>query len=359
MTQYRVKGGNEYVKFIHKIFDLDLNNSTEKIGFYDLKLFENLDEMIFQIKEKENQVGLSRMVAGFAWEWISKKDKTLNDIEINNCQLKWNSVDKDWVNSPNAINEVGCIHTTQGYDLNFTGVIIGPELDYDFTLNKFVVYKDKYKDKNGKNSITDQNILLEYVINIYKTILLRGIEGTYIYVCNENLRKYLSNYIPIFSKKVENINLLKILDEPNEFTIPYYNLEIAAGNFSEYQNLDEIKYIEVNNLQNRDDYFICKVVGESMNKIIPNGSLCIFKKYFGGSRNGLITLVESTEISDIDYGGNYTIKEYSSKKTTDANGWKHEEIILKPNSTKNYNPIVLKDEQTIDFKVIGIFEKIL
>src|SRR5690606_4257055 len=96
------------------------------------------------------------------------------------------------------INEVGCIHTTQGYDLNYSGIIIGPELDYDFNTKSFIVDKDIYKDKNGKNTIKEDNILLDYVINIYKTILLRGIEGTYVYVCNPNLRKYLGQYISKF-----------------------------------------------------------------------------------------------------------------------------------------------------------------
>ncbi|MCY1552958.1 hypothetical protein D9M68_893930 [compost metagenome] len=96
-----------------------------------------------------------------------------------------------------------------------------------------------------------------------------------------------------------------------------------------------------------------------MNKIIPNGSLCLFKKYTGGSRNGLIVLVEGSEIQDADSGANYTIKEYSSKKSTDEEGWHHEEIILKPLSTEPYEPIVLRDEETINFQVIGIFVRVL
>ena len=299
------------------------------------------------------------MVAGFAWEYKSKKNRLLYDIEIDNLSLRWNSTEIDWVNSTNAINEVGCIHTTQGYDLNYTGIIIGPELDYDFTTQKFIVYKNNYKDKNGKNSIKDEDVLKEYIINIYKTILLRGIEGTYVYVCNPNLKSYLSQYIPLFNRIEKEDLTLEILSEPNELTVPYYDLEIAAGNFSEQQSIENLQYIEIPNLTNRQDYFVCKVVGESMNKIIPNGSLCLFKKYFGGSRNGLITLVESSEIFDTEFGANYTVKEYSSKKTYDEEGWQHQEISLKPLSTESFDVITLRDEQTSNFKVIGVFERIL
>lgn len=359
-TQFRVKGGNNYVNLIHNLFDeAQPNNKKYNIGLYDFKLFDDLNEMLIEVQNKDKVFGLSRMVAGFAWEYKSKKNRLLYDIEIDNLSLRWNSTEIDWVNSTNAINEVGCIHTTQGYDLNYTGIIIGPELDYDFKTQKFIVYKNNYKDKNGKNSIKDEDVLKEYIINIYKTIFLRGIEGTYVYVCNPNLKSYLSQYIPLFNRNEKEDLTLEILSEPNELTVPYYDLEIAAGNFSEQQSIQNLQYIEIPNLTNRQDYFVCKVVGESMNKIIPNGSLCLFKKYFGGSRNGLITLVESSEIFDTDFGANYTVKEYSSKKTYDEEGWQHQEISLKPISTESFEIITLRDEETSNFKVIGVFEYVL
>lgn len=359
-TQFRVKGGNNYVGLVHQLFnDTDHTITNKNIGFYDFKLFDNLDQMLQEIHKKEKALGLSRMVAGFAWEWVSKKKPEAFDIVIGETKLKWNSTAVDWVNSSNAINEVGCIHTTQGYDLNYTGVIIGPELDYDFSTNTFIVHKHLYKDKNGKNSISDDSVLLDYVLNIYKTILLRGIEGTYVYVCNPSLRKYLSQYISPFKVSYPaKEDKLQIFNEPSERTIPYYDLEIAAGLFSDQQSVEDIQYIEVD-LPNRKNYFACKVVGESMNKVIPNGSICLFQKDFVGSRNGLITLVEGLNTIDAELGGNYTIKEYSSKKTTDEDGWKHEEITLKPVSTDFFEPIVLRDEETINFKVIGVFIKVL
>ncbi|SMP10681.1 DNA/RNA helicase domain-containing protein [Chryseobacterium profundimaris] len=360
-TQFRVKGGNNYVKLIHHLFDRSINIDDPKIniGFYDFKLFDDINEMVNQIQLKEDQKGLSRMIAGFAWEWISKNDKSKFDIVIEDTFLQWNSTDKDWVNSSNAINEVGCIHTTQGYDLNYAGIIIGPELDYDFSTQEFIIYKDRYKDKNGKNSINDSKVLLDYVINIYKTILLRGIEGTYIYVSNHNLRKYFSQFIPIYQEKDEQQAPLEILDEPTENTVPFYDLEIAAGSFSDLQSAGDAKFIEVHNLNLPHDYFICRVVGESMNKVIPNGSFCLFRKYTGGSRNGLITLVEGSDIFDSETGAHYTIKKYSSKKAVDEEGWHHEEITLEPLSTKTYQPIILRDEEMLNFKVIGVFVKVV
>jgi len=360
-VQLRIKGGNEYVKLVHQLFDDSKQHKSQikDTSLYDFKLFDNLDDMVEQVRIKDQQKGLSRMVAGFAWEWISKRDKSLFDIQIGDTLLKWNSPERDWINSKNAIKEVGCIHTTQGYDLNYTGIIIGPELDYDFTTNQFVVYKERYKDKNGKNSIKDIRVLLDYILNIYRTLFLRGMEGTYVYVCNPNLRKYLAQFIPANDYSEEHKPTYTIVHKPNEFTVPYYDLEIAAGSFSDQQSVENITYIELPDLRQNEGHFVCRVVGESMNKIIPNGSLCLFKKYTGGSRNGLITLVEGSEIHDTDSGANYTIKEYASKKSTDEEGWHHEEIILKPLSTESYEPIVLRGEEIMNFQVIGIFVRVL
>ncbi|HSC54313.1 MAG TPA: DNA/RNA helicase domain-containing protein [Phnomibacter sp.] len=359
-TQFRSKGGNNFVNFIHYLLD---GNSDKIKPFqssdYDLRLFDNLEALVSKIKLKERSVGLSRLVAGYAWEWISKNDKAKFDIEIENVQLQWNSVAIDWVNSPNSINEVGCIHTTQGYDLNYVGVIIGPELDYDFDNKELVIYKDRYKDKAGKNTVGDELVLKDFIINIYKTILLRGIEGAYVYACNKNMQTYIAQFMPTETEEKEK-STIRILNAPNEQTIPFYDLKVAAGSFSDQQQVEHVKYIELDNsIPNQDSHFACKVIGESMNKIIPNASVCLFETYSGGSRNGRIVLVEMTDFTDADSGSSYTIKEYSSKKTTSEDGWKHEEIVLLPKSTKEYEPITLRDEETIGLKVVGVFVRVL
>lgn len=359
-TQFRCRGGNEYVKLIHDLLDnnIDSLNKFQSIE-YECYLFEDIQLMVNEIKKREKLDGLSRMVAGYAWEWISNKDKGAFDIVIEDTKLRWNSVSIDWVNSPNSMNEVGCIHTTQGYDLNYTGVIIGPELNYDFEKRQLVIDKSKYKDKAGKNTIKDDEILKEYILNIYKTILLRGVKGTFIYACNENLRKFLSQFIAT-KDKVEERPKLKIVDAPNINTIPFYDLEIAAGSFSDIQLLEDIRFIELDEpIFNQEHFFACKVVGESMNKIIPNGSICLFEKYTHGTRNGLIALVEMTDYIDADFGSNYTIKEYSSKKIITEENWRHEEITLLSKSTLPYESIILRDEETVRHKVIGMFVKVL
>ncbi len=194
ITQMRIKGGEKYLKFIDDIFDITPQPESD-FSDYEFKIYDDIHKMVSDIKEKNRKHGLARIVAGYAWPWHTKKkeDRTQDhDIEINDLKLVWNSTGQDWVNSPNAINEVGCIHTVQGYDLNYVGVIIGPELTFNKELNKFEVNKEKYFDINGRAGVNDPAELERYIINIYKTLLTRAIQGTYVYIVDENLRDYFS-----------------------------------------------------------------------------------------------------------------------------------------------------------------------
>lgn len=197
VSQMRVIGGSDYINFVDNLLHCRVGILTDKFQMegYEFKIFDSLKKMVNEITIKEKEFGLSRMVAGFAWDWISKKDKNKFDIVIDDVQLQWNYVTEDWLNSENSEKEVGCIHTTQGYDLNYIGIIFGHEIDYDPISNQIFVIKENYKDKNGKNGVIDINVIHQYIINIYKTLMYRGIKGTYVYVCNENLRNYFKQYI--------------------------------------------------------------------------------------------------------------------------------------------------------------------
>lgn len=187
--QKRVRGGDRYIQFIQNT--LDLEPSECNFEDYEFEIFDHIADMINSIKEKNTQYDLCRVVAGYAWTWKTKERKSDYDIEIDGLKLVWNSTSDDWVNSKNAINEVGCIHTVQGYDLNYAGVIIGPEVSYNPDTHQILIHKDKYQDFNGKRSIQDEEELKFYILNIYKTLLTRAIYGTYVYIADINLRNYL------------------------------------------------------------------------------------------------------------------------------------------------------------------------
>jgi superfamily II DNA or RNA helicase/HKD family nuclease/SOS-response transcriptional repressor LexA len=143
--------------------------------------------------------------------------------------------------------------------------------------------------------------------------------------------------------------------------IPFYNFYAAAGSFSEMQSNNDFTLIAgPDNLVSNNEYFACKINGESMNRVIPNGSICLFKTYNGGSRNGKIVLVEYSDIQDPDFNSAFTIKTYSSEKVATADSWEHTLIVLRPNSfDSTYKEIVIQEAEAQNMRVVGEFVKIL
>lgn len=200
-TQMRVKAGADYVGYIRRILgSVGGDVRPEPFERYDLRFFENVAEMRDAIHRRDAEVGLSRVLAGYAWTWKSKNDKSAFDIEEQGHRFRWNSVQTDWVASPNSLSEVGSIHTVQGYDLNYAGVIIGPDLRFDPVKGKLFIDRASYFDIKGKENnptlgktYTDDD-LLRYISNIYAVLLTRGILGTYVYVSDPELREHLRPY---------------------------------------------------------------------------------------------------------------------------------------------------------------------
>ena len=206
-TQMRVQAGSDYVAYIRKLLtpggDSPRDPTTRDVfAGYDLRLFDDLGEMRDAIVARDHEVGLSRMLAGFAWKWESKKNKAAFDIKLDGIELRWNSTQVDWIASPGSIDEVGSIHTVQGYDLNYAGVIIGPDLRFDPKTETIVFDRSSYADVKGKENNTalgtkfSDGDLLQYVANIYAVLLTRGIRGTYLYVVDAPLREYLRALLP-------------------------------------------------------------------------------------------------------------------------------------------------------------------
>ena len=200
-TQLRCKSGELFLDNIDKLFKCSLKNKIESSKDFEIKVFNNPNEMIEKIKRLDKKIGLCRNVAGYDWEWKTKdksyeeiRKKGLYDFDFEGKKYIWNHTNNGWILSSNAVNEIGCVHTVQGYDLNYVGVIIGPDLSYNKEKNKIEVHINELKDSNVKRG-TDEEIVQEYIINTYKVLLERGIKGCYIYACDESMQEYLKKYI--------------------------------------------------------------------------------------------------------------------------------------------------------------------
>lgn len=201
-TQMRSLGGRDYITYVQEVFSAI--PPIERLTFegYELVIIDSPRDFIATIKEHDEEEGLSRVIAGYAWNWASKKNKEAFDIDLGDgVQLQWNTKVVDWVTSANAVNESGSIHTIQGYDLNYAGVIIGADLRYTPERGLFVD-KANYFDRQGKKSnkmrgqTTTDDDLLKYITNIYSVLMTRGIKGTYLHVVDPGLREYLGRYFP-------------------------------------------------------------------------------------------------------------------------------------------------------------------
>lgn len=207
-SQLRCQGGADYIDYVDKVLHVD-NPDPQGFGSYQVALFDNVKEMIDEIKSKETDYGLSRVMAGYGWYWKTHGktheeivDAGEYDIDIDGEHFIWNTTASRWICSAHAIDEVGCIHTTQGFDLNYAGLIFGPEIDYDPAKKEIIINRDKFFDVKVKASASDEE-LKQYIVNAYAVMMKRGIKGTYIYVVNKNLKEYLSKF---FSKPTKDNN---------------------------------------------------------------------------------------------------------------------------------------------------------
>lgn len=340
VSQMRVEAGEEYIKFIEDFFDLKIPQNTN-FSNYDFKVFDNVEKMVNEIKEKDKKHKLARVVAGYAWPWHTAKGIRDYDIEIGNLKLVWNSVAQDWVNSPNAINEVGCIHTVQGYDLNYVGVIIGPEFSYDAENKKFKVDREKYFDINGRNGITDPNELERYIINIYKTLLTRGIKGTYVCVVDENLRNYLSqivNKTPISIQKEITPKTIKSPYVGEMVKLPLFDSAGCGELMFADSTVQEMIEVPAAYISKGSKYFVLRTTGDSMNKAgINDGDLVLCRKnYHPEIGNKVVALI----------GDDATIKEYHRENGA---------VVLKPCSTnQKHQPMKFTDNEEMSVQAVVI-----
>ncbi|MDO5322122.1 MAG: DUF2075 domain-containing protein [Bacteroidia bacterium] len=207
ISQMRCKGGSLFIDYVDSILS---NSCTEVLDFgrnYDIKLFDDPNELISFINKKDKSEGLCRTVAGYAWKWVSKKGNgTANtvsdmkrlgrkpDIVFGEKSYYWNIDNSRWILNSSP-EEIGCIHTTQGFDLNRVGVIFGPEIDFDPTSSMITIDRRKFYDTKVKSGVDDSS-LRKFILNAYKVMMVRGIHGCYVYACNKNLQQYLSQYFP-------------------------------------------------------------------------------------------------------------------------------------------------------------------
>ena len=201
VSQFRCNGSDAYIQFIDGI--LQRNEETVAPDLpelnYDFQVFDNAVDMREALRVKNAVNNKARMVAGYCYDWNVKNGRGDVDIVLpGGFQAKWNLAnDKIWAINPKSFEEVGCIHTAQGLEFDYVGVLIGKDLYYDnpsgrVLTNKLAISSDDRS--SGIRSSSDQDAR-RLILNTYKTLLTRGQKGCYVYCEDDTLREYFKSFL--------------------------------------------------------------------------------------------------------------------------------------------------------------------
>lgn len=383
-SQFRCNGSDGYLAWVDHSLQIRDTATTDLEGIaYDFRVFDDPNEVRRLIEEKNLENNKARMVAGYCWDWVTQKTKSGTDVNIDayNFRMQWNLKDDGglWIMKPESVSEIGCIHTCQGLELDYIGVIIGPD---------FIVRGSNVRTQPEQRSRMDASIkgfkkalrtnpvdarkkADEIIKNTYRTLMTRGQKGCYIFCTDPETNEYFKRAVGEIGKRetfkeIDPIScfpfevLTREEVDPFEDAVPLLDLKIAAGGFSEEQWLEQDAWVRLPEpFSVKPGYFVAQVVGNSMNRRIPDGSWCLFRSDPGGSRDGKIVLVQHRNSQDPD-AGTYTAKVYHSDKVTEGDVWNHSRITLKPFSTDpKYKAIVLEREEAGELKVLGEFVAVL
>jgi len=148
-------------------------------------------------------------------------------------------------------------------------------------------------------------------------------------------------------------------DEKYRTCVPLLTLKAAAGAFGAAQDVEAEEWVvPATSRRLGPGMFVARVVGRSMEPLIPDGSWCLFRSPVGGSRQGKVVLVEHRDIADPETGGSYTVKRYRSRKAADAEGWRHVEIRLEPENPE-FAAIVLRECDEEELRVVAELVEVL
>lgn len=200
VSQFRFNGSDGYLAFLDNLLGIRETANTSFDIDYDINLFDSPSKMRDALREKNAIDNKSRMLAGYCYRWITKNNPNGNDYDINledDFHAKWNFENTTtWAIDENSFEQVGCIHTSQGLEFDYCGVIIGKDLFYQDGVKTDFMQRAK-GDKSIKGIKTTKNYYLadKIIRNTYRTLLSRGQKGCYVYCEDKALLKYMSKML--------------------------------------------------------------------------------------------------------------------------------------------------------------------
>lgn len=212
-SQFRCNGSDNYMDWLEQVlYNKPITSSFQPEDF-DLKIFADPQTMYDALVEQNNKPGqTARLMAGFCWPWSKDvvNGDLVKDVQIGKFAMPWETSDGvpyqkltkkyprwyEWAYKPLGIEQVGCIYTAQGFEFDYAGVIIGGDLKYDTISNRIFTDKSACKDPVLRQNRQEATMTFDdYVRNIYRVLMSRGMKGCYIYAVDNNLSNYLKGLI--------------------------------------------------------------------------------------------------------------------------------------------------------------------
>ena len=208
-SQFRCGGSDDYMAWLDETLGVHADTAHYfSLDKFDFQIFDSPVELHNVIKEKNKINNKSRVVAGYCWDWISQKQPELSDITINEFGYRatWNltSDGSEWIISPKSVEEVGCIHTCQGLEVDYIGVIIGRDLiAIDGILKTDPSARAKtdkslagYKKELKEDPVSAGIKADEIIRNTYRTLMSRGMKGCYVYFVDPTTAEHFKKLLP-------------------------------------------------------------------------------------------------------------------------------------------------------------------
>ena len=215
-SQFRCNGSDGYLAWLDDVLDIRETANYDLDGIdYDIRICDSPQQMRNLVVEKNKISNRARILAGYCWEWIKSEKSNTNyhDIKIGDFGMSWNlGSGEPFAVSETSINEVGCIHTSQGLEFDYVGVIIGDDIRYedghivtDFTKRAKTDQSLKGIKKMYKESPDEALSRADEIIkNTYRTLLTRGMKGCYIYCTDKALANYLKKRLEVTKNEAGN-----------------------------------------------------------------------------------------------------------------------------------------------------------
>lgn len=204
IAQFRCSGSAGYVNWLDhtlQIRDTANYNGWENDEF-DFRIVDDPNVLAKLIEDKGKEGATARLLAGYAWPWTSAKegntDAQIYDVALPEYHFArpWNSRKKstEWPTNESMKEQIGCVHTAQGLEFDYIGVIIGNDMKYNPETKAIEAHYEEYYDSTGKKGLRDHpEELTKLIKNIYKVLMSRGIKGCYVFCCDEELREYMKS----------------------------------------------------------------------------------------------------------------------------------------------------------------------